>query len=203
MCGKTRENVVVLDFLAVDNFDFTRKIVKKILGEKLVKMLGFFVKIEFLDKNLTFRIVCRTSKFNCLFFWQVHYGCPIRLSRWQAGCLKLVTPHSPSIIATSMALLLMLLWSLPMSCPDLRSWLCKLLLMTKQAILPCIIQMLSIPRKFKRAIPPPPPPMTSITMGWTRTCLLLRSLLRRRQQRKAQSQQLQNRNSRSQQRIFQ
>jgi len=29
-----------LDFLAVDNFDFTRKIVKKILGEKLVEMLG-------------------------------------------------------------------------------------------------------------------------------------------------------------------
>ena len=26
---KTRENVVVLDFLAIDNFDFTRKIVKK------------------------------------------------------------------------------------------------------------------------------------------------------------------------------
>ena len=38
---KTRENVVVLDFLAVDNFDFTRKILKKNLGEKLVKMLGF------------------------------------------------------------------------------------------------------------------------------------------------------------------
>ena len=38
---KTRENVVVLDFLAVDNFDFTRKIAKKNLGEKLVKMLGF------------------------------------------------------------------------------------------------------------------------------------------------------------------
>ena len=38
---KTRENVVVLDFLAVDNFDFTRKIVKKNFGEKLVKMLGF------------------------------------------------------------------------------------------------------------------------------------------------------------------
>ena len=37
---KSRENVVVLDFLAVDNFDFTRKIVKKNLGEKLVKMLG-------------------------------------------------------------------------------------------------------------------------------------------------------------------
>ena len=27
---KTRENIVVLDFLAVDHFDFTRKIVKKI-----------------------------------------------------------------------------------------------------------------------------------------------------------------------------
>ena len=38
---KTRENVVVLDFLAVDNFDFTRKIVKKLFSEKLVKMLEF------------------------------------------------------------------------------------------------------------------------------------------------------------------
>ena len=44
---------MVLDFLAVDNFDFTRKIVKKNLGEKLMKMLAFFT-IEFLDKNLTF-----------------------------------------------------------------------------------------------------------------------------------------------------
>ena len=35
------ENVVVLDFLTVDNFDFTRNVAKKILGEKLVKMLGF------------------------------------------------------------------------------------------------------------------------------------------------------------------
>ena len=39
---KSRENVVVLDFLAVDNFVFTRKIFKKILGEKLVKMLWFW-----------------------------------------------------------------------------------------------------------------------------------------------------------------
>ena len=67
---KTREKVLILDFLAVDNFDFTRKIVKKIwvknswkccgfglfscwqlwfheenclkkLGQKLVKMFGF------------------------------------------------------------------------------------------------------------------------------------------------------------------
>ena len=48
---------MVLDFLAVDSFDFTRKIVKKIWGEKLVKIWGL-VKTEFLDKNLTFRIVC-------------------------------------------------------------------------------------------------------------------------------------------------
>ena len=38
---KIGENVVVWGFLAVDNFDFTRKIVKKNLDEKLVKMLGF------------------------------------------------------------------------------------------------------------------------------------------------------------------
>ena len=41
LAGKPRENVVVLNFVAVDNFDFTRKIVKKNLGEKLVKLLGF------------------------------------------------------------------------------------------------------------------------------------------------------------------
>ena len=44
-------------FLAVDNFDFTRKIVQKIWVENSWKCWGF-VKIEFLDKNLTFRIVC-------------------------------------------------------------------------------------------------------------------------------------------------
>ena len=39
---KTRENVVVLDFLAVDNFDFTRKIVKKkILVKNSWKCWGF------------------------------------------------------------------------------------------------------------------------------------------------------------------
>ena len=32
---------MVLDFSAVDNFDFTRKFVKNILGEKLVKILWF------------------------------------------------------------------------------------------------------------------------------------------------------------------
>ena len=37
---KSRENVVVLDFLAVDNFDFTRKIVKKIFGWKTRENVG-------------------------------------------------------------------------------------------------------------------------------------------------------------------
>ena len=54
---KTRENVAVLDFLAVDNFDFTRKIVKKIWMKNSWKRWGV-VKIEFLDKNLGFRLVC-------------------------------------------------------------------------------------------------------------------------------------------------
>ena len=53
---KTRENVVVLGFLAVDKFDFKRKIVKKNLDENSWKCWGF-VKIEFLDNNFTFRIV--------------------------------------------------------------------------------------------------------------------------------------------------
>ena len=38
---KTRENAAVLDFLAVDNFDFTRKIVKNILRKKSWKCWGF------------------------------------------------------------------------------------------------------------------------------------------------------------------
>ena len=37
---KPRENAAVLDFLMFDSFDFTKKIVKNILVEKLVKMLG-------------------------------------------------------------------------------------------------------------------------------------------------------------------
>ena len=53
---KTRENAAVWDFLAVDNFDFTRKIVKKIWVKNSWKCWGF-VNVEFLDKNLTFRIV--------------------------------------------------------------------------------------------------------------------------------------------------
>ena len=48
---------MVLDILAVDNFDFMRKIVKKFLVKNSLKCWGF-VKIEFLDKNLSSRVVC-------------------------------------------------------------------------------------------------------------------------------------------------
>ena len=47
---KIRENVVVLDSLAIDNFDFTRKIVDFLGVKNSWKCCGF-VKIEFLDKN--------------------------------------------------------------------------------------------------------------------------------------------------------
>ena len=41
---KIKERVILWDFLAVDNFDFTRKIVKKVLGEKLVKNVELALK---------------------------------------------------------------------------------------------------------------------------------------------------------------
>ena len=48
--GKTRENVVVLDFFAVDNFDFTRKIAKKNLGGKTRENVGVLSKLNFWTK---------------------------------------------------------------------------------------------------------------------------------------------------------
>ena len=47
---KTRENVVVLDFLAVDIFDFTRKIVKTIFGWKTREDFGVLSKLNFWTK---------------------------------------------------------------------------------------------------------------------------------------------------------
>ena len=38
---KTRENVVDLDFLAVDNFDFTRKILDRKTRENVLSKLNF------------------------------------------------------------------------------------------------------------------------------------------------------------------
>ena len=46
---KTRENVVVVDFLAVDNFDITRKIAKKI-GRKTRENVGVLSKLNFWTK---------------------------------------------------------------------------------------------------------------------------------------------------------
>ena len=60
--GKIRKNVAVLDLLDVVNFDFTRKIVKKNWMKNSWKCWGV-VKIEFFDKNLTFRIVWNRNDF--------------------------------------------------------------------------------------------------------------------------------------------
>ena len=51
---KTRENVGVLDFLAVDNFDFTRKTVKKKFGWKTCENFGGLSKLNFWTKNWLF-----------------------------------------------------------------------------------------------------------------------------------------------------
>ena len=71
---EARENVVVLDFLAVDNFHFTRKI----------------VKIEFLDKKLTFIIVCRVSHLFRMFLGvKKSVECFLRIcSIWQSRWVK-------------------------------------------------------------------------------------------------------------------
>ena len=78
---KTRENVVVLDFWAVDNFDFTRKIVKTIWVKNSWKCWGFSVKFEFLNKNLTFRKVWKyrirvyfVVKYSIVFIIRIEIG---------------------------------------------------------------------------------------------------------------------------------
>ena len=62
---------MVLDFLAVDNFDFTRKIVKKNLGEKLVKLLGLCQNLIFGQKfdfsNSVIRVELSSSDFFALY----------------------------------------------------------------------------------------------------------------------------------------
>ena len=82
---KTREIVVVLDFFAVDNFDFTGKNATKFQVKNSWKCWRF-VKIEFLYKNVTFRIVCvshetnvalnknskNVSLFFAFFYWSSH-----------------------------------------------------------------------------------------------------------------------------------
>ena len=67
---------MVLDFLAVDNFDFTRKIVQKNVGEKLVKMLGFWQiwifgqKFDFSNSVRAQLCTQETSnRVNCIILW--------------------------------------------------------------------------------------------------------------------------------------
>ena len=55
---KTRENVVVLDFLAVDNFDFTRKIVKKIWAKNSWKCVGFLLYLMIQLKSFALHHWC-------------------------------------------------------------------------------------------------------------------------------------------------
>ena len=50
---------MVLDFLAVDNFDFTRKIFKKNLGKKLAKLLFFLSKFDFTNS-----VILKSSRIN-------------------------------------------------------------------------------------------------------------------------------------------
>ena len=81
---KTRENVVVWDFLAVDNFDFTRKIVKKIMGEKLATMLGFCQNWIFWTKNEDFEqcdFVALLTSTPSFCFNSSHFSTPVACSR--------------------------------------------------------------------------------------------------------------------------
>ena len=45
---------MVLDFLVVDNFDFTRKIVKKKFGLKTCENVGVLSKLNFWTKKCVF-----------------------------------------------------------------------------------------------------------------------------------------------------
>ena len=67
-----------LDFLAVHNFNFTRKIVKNFFDKKLVKILGF-CQNEFLDKNLTIWTVC----LHMLQIWIFGVKIQITFNSWQ------------------------------------------------------------------------------------------------------------------------
>ena len=100
---KTRENVVVLDILAVDNFEFHKKnCQKKFWWKKSWKCWGF-VKIEFLDKNLTFRIVwiSRISRIRDKFFMMFRLSCcsqnqdGLRLIRISYGAVLSVSSKKP------------------------------------------------------------------------------------------------------------
>ena len=94
---KTRENVVVLDFLDVDNFDFTRKIVKKNWGEKLVKMLGFCQNWIFGQKfDFSNSVWCVMAFLNCSFtcshtFFDSKMDSSVLSWSWEISALEIVS----------------------------------------------------------------------------------------------------------------
>ena len=109
---------MVLDFLAVDHFDFTRKIVKKISGEKLVKMWGFCQNWIFGQKFDYFRIVWKMYKDR----EDVKFGlvgtlhCPLWTGQlctgetWTDSLLTLSFPAVISFTLANFALVLYLHW---------------------------------------------------------------------------------------------
>ena len=74
---KTRENVVVLYFLAVDNFDFTRKIVKKIVW-KTRENVGVLSKLNFWTKIRLFE-ECGQKGVLLYFSWRATCSCNLLL----------------------------------------------------------------------------------------------------------------------------
>ena len=86
---KTRENVVVLDFFRCWQLWFHEKnCQKKNLVKNSWKCWGF-VKIEFLDKNVTFRIVCITKSILILSFFSRRNHSLVRTSGIQPQGSKL------------------------------------------------------------------------------------------------------------------
>ena len=51
---KTRENAMVLHYLAVDHFDFPRKIVGIFLGQKIVKIISFPLQVHLIHFQIHF-----------------------------------------------------------------------------------------------------------------------------------------------------
>ena len=98
---KLVENVVVLDLLADDNFDFTRKIVKKNLGENSLKC-WVFVKIELLDKNLTFRVVCNICVYAHYLNYSSHSNPDFLEKLAKETCLEYILPWKLLLLLLSL-----------------------------------------------------------------------------------------------------
>ena len=100
---KTREIVVVLDFLAIDNFDFTRKIVKKIWVKNSWKCWIFGQKFDFSN---SFRLVSQTC-LDTLYYTVPWLSIIFRretlvsldlVLKWIHGSLIFLWDYSPNLI---------------------------------------------------------------------------------------------------------